>query len=458
VIALSYTAVNPATGQTLSTHPSTPPDELDAIVRAAHAAHMAWRDTPFAERADRLRVLGRLLRERKDEYGRLMTLEMGKPVAQAISEAEKCATAADYYAEHGASFLAPVPVQTDATKSYWTYKPLGVILAVMPWNFPFWQVIRFATPALAAGNAGILKHASNVPGCADSLETVFRDAGFPADLFRSVYVSGTRASDLIEHELIRGVSITGSVPAGRSVAERAGRVLKKCVLELGGSDPSVVLADADLDTAVPACVMGRMINNGQSCIAAKRFVVVEEIADAFTERFVERMRAIEMRDPTDPNSQLGPMASAELRDELHDQVVRSVEAGATLALGGEVPDRQGAWYPPTVLTDVRPGMAAYGEELFGPVATILRAKDEHDAVRIANDTVFGLGAAVYTSDRAKGERIAADLLEAGNCFVNGIVKSDARLPFGGVKESGYGRELSPLGIHEFTNVKTVWVG
>jgi len=454
---LSYTAVNPATGQVLSERPATPPEEVDAVVRAAHAAHLAWRDTPFAERAERLRALGRLLRDRKEAYGRLMTEEMGKPIAQAISEAEKCATAADYYAEHGASFLEPVPVETDASKSYWTYRPLGVILAVMPWNFPFWQVIRFATPTLAAGNAGILKHASNVPGCADALESVFRDAGFPADLFRSVYVSGKRAGDLIEHELIRGVSITGSVPAGRSVAERAGSVLKKCVLELGGSDPSVVLADADLDAAVAACVRGRMINTGQSCIAAKRFVVVEEIAETFTERFVEAMRAVEMRDPMDPSSELGPMASVSLRDELHDQVVRSVEAGASLALGGEVPDREGAWYPPTVLTYVRPGMAAYEEELFGPVATILRAKDEADAVRIANDTVFGLGAAVYTSDRAKGERIAADLLEAGSCFVNGIVKSDARLPFGGVKESGYGRELSPLGIHEFTNVKTVWI-
>ncbi len=454
---MSYTAVNPATGKPVSAHPATPPAEVDAIVRAAHASHLAWRETPYTERVGPLRALGRLLRERKDEYGRLMVEEMGKPISQAVSEAEKCATAGDYYAEHGASFLEPVPVATDASKSYWTYRPLGVILAVMPWNFPFWQVIRFAAPALAAGNAGILKHASNVPGCSDALETLFRDAGFPPDLFRTVYISGTRASDLIEHELIRGVSITGSVSAGRSVAERAGSVLKKCVLELGGSDPSVVLADADLDAAVTACVRGRMINNGQSCIAAKRFVVVEQVADAFTERFVERMRAIEMLDPMDPDSELGPMASVELRDELHDQVVRSVEAGATLALGGEVPHREGAWYPPTVLTDVRPGMAAYGEELFGPVATILRAKDEADAVRIANDTVFGLGAAVYTSDREKGERIAADLLEAGNCFVNGIVKSDARLPFGGVKESGYGRELSPLGIHEFTNVKTVWI-
>src|SRR5690606_16240931 len=296
-----------------------------------------------------------------------------------------------------------------------------------------------------------------VPGCAEALEKLFRDAGFPENLFRSVYIRGSEAGDLIAHPLIRGVSITGSVGAGRSVAERAGRVLKKCVLELGGSDPSLVLADADLDTAVERCVRGRLVNNGQSCIAAKRFVVVPEIADAFTERFVERMRSVEMRDPMEDGTELGPMATTDLRDELHDQVVRSVKGGATLALGGEIPERAGAWYPATVLADVAPGMAAYEEELFGPVATILRAKDEDDAIRIANDTVFGLGSVVYTRDLAKGERIAADLLQAGNCFVNDIVRSDPRLPFGGIKDSGYGRELSPLGIHEFTNVKTVWV-
>ncbi len=454
---MSYTATNPATGETISEHALTTPEELEDIVQRAHAAHLAWRDTPFARRAESLREVSRLLHERKDEYGRLMTLEMGKPLSQGIGEAAKCATATDYYAEHGADFLAPVTAATDASKSYWTFKPLGVILSIMPWNFPFWQVIRFAAPALAAGNAGLLKHAPSVPGCAKALEKLFRDAGFPEDLFRSVYIGTEEAGELIGHPLIRGVSLTGSVRAGKSVAERAGRALKKCVLELGGSDPSVVLADADLDAAVTSCVKGRMINNGQSCIAAKRFIVVEEVVDAFTERFIARMRAIEMRDPMEADSELGPMARMELRDELHDQVVRSVRAGATLALGGEIPDRPGAWYPPTVLTDVTPDMPAWSEELFGPVATIIRARDEDDAVRIANDTVFGLGAAVYTGDAAKGERIAADLIESGCGFVNGIVKSDPRLPFGGIKESGYGRELSPLGMHEFTNIKTVWV-
>jgi len=454
---VTYVATDPATGKTISTREATSPEELDDIVRRAHAAHLEWRDAPFERRAEALRSFGRLVRDRSRDYGRLMTLEMGKPLAQAVSEAEKCATAADYYAEHGAAFLAPVPADTDASKSYWTYRPLGVILGIMPWNFPFWQVVRFAAPALAAGNAALLKHASNVPGCAEALEKLFRDAGFPENLFRSVYIRGSEAGDLIAHPLIRGVSITGSVGAGRSVAERAGRVLKKCVLELGGSDPSLVLADADLDTAVERCVRGRLVNNGQSCIAAKRFVVVPEIADAFTERFVERMRSVEMRDPMEDGTELGPMATTDLRDELHDQVVRSVKGGATLALGGEIPERAGAWYPATVLADVAPGMAAYEEELFGPVATILRAKDEDDAIRIANDTVFGLGSVVYTRDLAKGERIAADLLQAGNCFVNDIVRSDPRLPFGGIKDSGYGRELSPLGIHEFTNVKTVWV-
>lgn len=454
---MTYRAVNPATGQTLSTREATPPEELERIVRRAHDAHRAWREVPFERRAEALRAFARLVRERSGEYGRLMTLEMGKPLAQAVAEAEKCATAAEYYAEHGARFLEPVPVETDASRSYWTYRPLGVVLGIMPWNFPFWQVVRFAAPTLAAGNAALLKHASNVPGCAEALERLFHDAGFPEDLFRSVYIRGAEASELIGHPLVRAVSLTGSVEAGRSVAERAGRALKKCVLELGGSDASVVLADVDLDRAVERCVAGRLVNNGQSCIAAKRFVVVEEIADAFIERFVERMRAVRMGDPFEPGTDLGPMASTDLRDELHDQVVRTVKAGARLLVGGEVPERPGAWYPATVLTEVEPGMAAYEEELFGPVATILRARDEEDAVRIANDTAFGLGAAVYTGDAARGERIAADGLEAGSCFVNDIVKSDARLPFGGVKDSGYGRELSPLGIREFTNVKTVWV-
>jgi succinate-semialdehyde dehydrogenase/glutarate-semialdehyde dehydrogenase len=327
----------------------------------------------------------------------------------------------------------------------------------MPWNFPFWQVVRFAVPTLTAGNAALLKHAPSVPGCADALEKLFHEAGFPRDLFRSVYIDTDAAGDLIDNPLVRGVSLTGSVRAGKSVAARAGAAIKKCVLELGGSDPSLILADADLDAAVSSCVFGRLLNTGQSCIAAKRFVVVDEIRGAFEKKLLAHMSAAVMGDPMDENSVIGPMARVDLRDALHDQVVRSVEAGAKLRLGGEVPERPGAWYPPTVLTDVGPGMAAYDEEIFGPVASVIPVKDTAEAVRVANDTRFGLGASVYTGDDRLGERIAAELLEAGNCFVNGIVKSDPHLPFGGVKESGFGRELSPLGILEFTNAKTVWV-
>jgi succinate-semialdehyde dehydrogenase/glutarate-semialdehyde dehydrogenase len=449
--------MDPATGDVLATHDFIDADAAIAAADRAHQAHLAWRDTSFAHRRECLEILGGLLRERKDEYGALMTREMGKPLAQAVAEAEKCALAADYYAENAEAFLAPVHARTDATRSYWMYRPLGVVLGIMPWNFPFWQVVRFATPALAAGNAVVLKHAPSVPGCALALERLYRDAGFPAGLFQSLFIDTETTGLLIDHPTVKAVSLTGSVRAGRAVAARAGAALKKCVLELGGSDPSVVLADADLDATVSACVYGRLLNTGQSCIAAKRFVVVKDVLEPFTRKLVQHMAAAPMGDPRDPDTILGPMARPDLRDELHRQVEQSVAAGATLALGGVVPARPGAWYPATVLTDVRPDMPAYDEELFGPVASVIAAGDAADAIRIANDTRFGLGASVYTGDSALGERIASELLEAGNCFVNGIVKSDPRLPFGGIKESGYGRELSPLGILEFTNVKTVWV-
>jgi succinate-semialdehyde dehydrogenase/glutarate-semialdehyde dehydrogenase len=454
---VSFSAVDPASGEVLSSHPDTPSAEVHRILDAALAAHLAWRDSSFTHRSERLLVLGGLLRERKDGYARLMTAEMGKPLEQSAAEVEKCAWVADYYAENAEAFLEPVPAQTDATRSYWTYRPLGVVLGIMPWNFPFWQVIRFAAPAVAAGNAALLKHAPSVPGCALALEKLFHDAGFPRDLFRNLFVDTRVAGDLIEDPRVAAVSLTGSVRAGRSVAARAGAAIKKCVLELGGSDPSLVLADADLDAAVSACVFGRLLNTGQSCIAAKRFVVVDEVRAEFEQRLSTQMSAATMGDPMDPGTVIGPMARVDLRDALHDQVQRSVEAGATLVLGGEVPERPGAWYPPTVLTNVGPGMAAYEEELFGPVAVVIPVKDTAEAVTVANDTRFGLGASVYTRDERLGERIASELLEAGNCFVNGIVKSDPRLPFGGIKESGYGRELSPLGIREFTNIKTVWV-
>ena len=454
---MPFTAMDPATGQVLYTHDFIGADAAVAAAERAHAAHLAWRDTPFSRRRENMEILGGLLRERKEEYGALMTREMGKPLAQAIAEAEKCALAADYYAENAEQFLAPVHAKTDASRSYWTYRPLGVVLGIMPWNFPFWQVVRFATPALAAGNAALLKHAPSVPGCALALEKLYRDAGFPEGLFQNLFIDTDTTGLLIDHPTVKAVSLTGSVRAGKTVAARAGAALKKCVLELGGSDPSIVLADADLDATVSACVFGRLLNTGQSCIAAKRFVVVQDVLEPFTKKLLAHMAAATMGDPRDPDTVIGPMARTDLRDQLHDQVQRSVAAGATLALGGQLPEGPGAWYPATVLTGVGPGMAAYEEELFGPVASVIAARDTADAIRIANDTRFGLGASVYTADSRLGERIASELLDAGNCFVNGIVKSDPRLPFGGIKESGYGRELSPLGILEFTNVKTVWV-
>ena len=454
---MTFSTVDPTSGKTLATFALTPPARAHAIVDTARTAQRAWRETAIPERSERLASLGALLRERREALGRLMTREMGKPLSQAIAEAEKCAWVCDYYAEHAERFLAPVAADTDASRSYWTYRPLGVVLGIMPWNFPFWQVIRFAAPAVTAGNAVLLKHAPSVPQCALGLEELFREAAYPEGLFATLFVDLDATGRLIDDPRVQGVSLTGSVRAGKAVAARAGAAIKKCVLELGGSDPAIVLEDADLSIALDGCLVGRMANAGQSCIAAKRFVVVRAVREAFEEAILAAMAAQRVGDPTDSGVDLGPMARVDLRDALHDQVQRTLDAGARLLLGGEISDRPGAWYPPTVLTDVGPGMAAYEEELFGPVAAVVPVDDEAEAIRVANDTRFGLGASVYTRDAARGERIAAELLNAGNCFVNGFVRSDPRLPFGGIKESGFGRELSPLGILEFTNVKTVWV-
>jgi succinate-semialdehyde dehydrogenase/glutarate-semialdehyde dehydrogenase len=386
-----------------------------------------------------------------------MALEMGKPVAQGRSEVDKCAWVCRYYVEHGAAFLAPEAVVSDAAKSYVTFQPLGTVLAVMPWNFPLWQVFRFAAPALMAGNAGLLKHSSNVSGCALAIEQILHAAGFPSPLFRTLLVGSARVGALVDAPQVAAVTLTGSTPAGRAVAARAGAALKKTVLELGGSDPYVILEDADLEAAAEACAASRLINGGQSCIAAKRFVVVEAVRARFEELLVERMRARRLGDPLDPAVDVGPQARHDLRDDLRRQVARSVELGARVRLGGEVPSGPGAFYPPTVLTGVTRGMPAHDEELFGPVAAVIAAQDEADALRKANDSPFGLGAAVFTRDRARGERLAAEELQAGSCFVNAFVRSDPRLPFGGIKESGYGRELSSFGIREFVNVKTVYV-
>jgi len=454
---MAFISIDPATGDTLARYAEATADEVDRALEAAHVAFQEWRAWPVEARTAPLARMAGLLRERKDEYGALMTSEMGKPISQAVSEAEKCAWVCEYYAENAERQLAAVPAPTDGSRSYWTYRPLGVVLGIMPWNFPFWQVVRFAAPALTAGNAALLKHAPSVPGCALALERLFSDAGYPLGVFTNLFADVETTGALIDDPRISAISLTGSVRAGRAVAARAGQNIKPCVLELGGSDPSIVLADADLDAAAESCALGRLINSGQSCVAAKRFVVVDAVREAFEEKLLEALHAWTLGDPSDPETRVGPMAREDLRDTLHDQVERSVEAGARLLTGGTVPDQPGAWYPVTVLTDVRPGMPAYSEELFGPVASIVPVADEAGAIRVANDTAFGLGASIYTGDAERGEKIAAELIDAGNCFVNGIVKSDPRLPFGGTKQSGYGRELSPLGILEFTNAKTVWV-
>lgn len=450
-------AIDPATGEVIREYAEMPPSVVSESVQKVHETFLSWKRTSFAQRSELMKNAARILREQSKDYAALMTREMGKVFKEGCAEAEKCAWVCDYYAEHAESFLEPEPVETDASKSFVAFQPIGVVLAVMPWNFPFWQVFRFAAPALMAGNAGILKHASNVPGCALAIEEVFRKAGFPEHLFRTFLIDSRAVNAVIEHPLVMAVTLTGSTPAGRAVAQTAGRMLKKTVLELGGSDPYVILEDADLEGAAATCVNSRLINGGQSCIAAKRFIVVDAVRRDFERFFVEQMRAKRMGNPMDETTSVGPLARHDLRDELHEQVRQSIAKGASCLLGGEIPESKGAFYPPTVLTDVKKGMPAYDEELFGPVAAIIPVGSESDAIRAANDSVFGLGAAVFTRDLAKGERIAAHELESGSCFVNAFVKSDPRLPFGGIKESGYGRELSHYGIKEFMNIKTVYV-
>jgi succinate-semialdehyde dehydrogenase/glutarate-semialdehyde dehydrogenase len=454
---MAFQSINPATGQTTAAYDEmTPAEARDAIART-HAAFLAWRRTSFAERSRLMRNAADILRAKARDYALLMAQEMGKPIRDGIAEAQKCALGCEYFAENAERFLAPQPVATEATKSFVAFNPLGVVLAVMPWNFPFWQVFRFAAPALMAGNGCVLKHASNVPGCALAIEQAFREAGFPEDLFRTLMIGSGEVGDVIDDPRIAAVTLTGSGPAGRAVASRAGAALKKTVLELGGADPYLILEDADPELAAAVCAKGRLVNTGQSCIAAKRFIVVEKIRPAFEALFVERMRAAKMGDPLQENTEIGPLARHDLRDALHGQVEASIAKGARLLLGGVVPDGPGAYYPPTVLTDVAPGMAAFDEELFGPVAAVIPVEDEEAAIEAANATAFGLGGGVITRDLARGERIAAERIESGCVFVNEAVRSDPRLPFGGVKESGYGRELSSYGIREFVNIKSVLV-
>ncbi len=451
-------SINPTNSQTIREYEETPPERVEEILETAHRTFLEWRRTSFAERSALFRRVAGLLKEKEQALAELMAFEMGKPVRQGRAEAEKCAWVCEFYAKEAERFLKPEMISTDAAQSYVAFPPLGVVLAIMPWNFPFWQVFRFAAPSLMAGNTVILKHAANVTGCALAIEDLFARAGAPRGLFRAVLVPSSRVASMIEHPRVAAVTLTGSTEAGRSVGSAAGRALKPSVLELGGSDPYLVLEDADLDLAARTCAEGRLVNSGQSCIAAKRFIVVAPVLDAFVDRFVAAMQAKVMGDPLEEKTDVGPQARRDLRDELERQVRDSVAGGARIALGGTVPEGSGAYYPPTVLTGVTPGTPAYDDEIFGPVAAVITARDEQDAIRIANDSTFGLGAAVLTRNEERGRRIAEEELEAGSCFVNATVRSDPRLPFGGVKESGYGRELSIFGIREFVNVKTVYVG
>jgi succinate-semialdehyde dehydrogenase/glutarate-semialdehyde dehydrogenase len=454
---MSFTATNPATGKVVAEFDGHSPAQVDDALGVASSAFHVWKNTPVKERAQLMLRAAELLEGEIPTIGELMTSEMGKTFNAAKGEAAKCAATMRYYAEHAEGMLQDEIVSTKGSLSGYRFDPIGAVLAVMPWNFPLWQVFRFAAPALMAGNTGLLKHASNVSGCALAIEELLHAAGVPRGAFRALLVGSARVGALVEAPEVVAVTLTGSTPAGRAVAAKAGACLKKSLLELGGSDAYLVLDDADLDAAAEVCAAARLVNAGQSCIGAKRFVVVEPVRHAFEERLVERMRARRVGDPLADGVEVGPLARLDLRDAVHEQLRASVARGARLLLGGERPGGPGAFYPPSVLADVRPGMPAFDEELFGPVAAVVPAQNEQDAVRLANRSAFGLGAAVFTRDLARGERLARHELLAGSCFVNGLVKSDPRLPFGGIKESGYGRELGAFGIREFVNVKTVWI-
>jgi len=451
------TSISPTDGSILAEYQETPAAEVQTQIEVAAGLQREWEQTTISERAVPMMKMADLLESHREDLSVMMSDEMGKPIVQARAEVDKCAWVCRHYAEHAERILQPEHIEADRRKSYVAYRPLGVILAVMPWNFPLWQVYRFLAPALMAGNGGLLKHASNVTGSALWIDRLAAEAGFPDGLFRTLVLPSNRVDEVLEHPDVVAATLTGSDPAGRAVAKKAGSLLKKTVLELGGSDPYVVLADADLEQAAATCSTSRLINGGQSCIAAKRFIVEAPVVEQFTELMAGGLEKAVMGDPRDEATTLGPMARLDLRDELHDQVERSVAAGARLVMGGKIPDGPGAFYPPTLLADVADGMAVYHEETFGPVAAVIAADDVDDAVRIANDTEFGLGAAVFTSDLEKGEEIARDRLQAGACFVNALVASDPRLPFGGIKMSGYGRELSDIGMKEFLNAKTVVV-
>ena len=452
-----FQTINPATGKPIQKYSYQSVPELEKSIDNTQKAWINWKNSDFAERAKLLKDLAQILREQKETLGKLITTEMGKPLSQAVAEVEKCAWVCEYYAENGADFLKNDPIETDATKSFITYQPLGIVLAIMPWNFPFWQVFRFAAPGLMAGNAALLKHSPNTTECALKIQELFEQAGFPQHLFSTILADVTDMESIIANDYVKAVTLTGSTKAGKPVASLAGKYLKKTVLELGGSDPYIILDDADLDLAANKCVDGRLLNTGQSCIAAKRFIVTQKNAEAFTEKVLSLMTQKDFGDPMSDDYSLGTMARSDLRDQLHQQVTESISKGANCLIGGILPDTDGFYYPATLLSNVKQGMPAYNEELFGPVASILIAKDEEEALKIANDTSYGLGGAIFTRDLDKAEHLASTYLDAGCVFVNDFVKSDPRLPFGGIKQSGYGRELSPLGIKEFVNSKTVYL-
>ncbi|HWC29835.1 MAG TPA: NAD-dependent succinate-semialdehyde dehydrogenase [Dehalococcoidia bacterium] len=448
---------NPATEEVLASFEEHSERTLNEILDRSVDTFTQWRRQPFAHRAQLMTQAARELRAGANRLAELMTLEMGKPIAQSRAEVEKCAWCCDYFAENAESFLADIAKPSAATESYVAFDPLGPVLAIMPWNFPLWQVFRFAAPALMAGNVGVLKHASNVPQCALAIEEVFRKAGFPSGAFQTVLVPGAKALSLIDDPRIAAVTLTGSEDAGAQVAAASGRALKPAVFELGGSDPYIVLDDADVEAAARVAIDARFQNVGQSCIAAKRFIVVDSVADEFQERFRNGIEELPIGDPLDASCRIGPLAKDDLVDTLDEQVRRSVAAGATIVTGGERLNRKGYYYAPTLIAGVKPGMEVFSEETFGPAAALIRATDADEAIALANDSRFGLGAALWTRDVERGKRLAREI-EAGAVFINGMVASDPRLPFGGVKRSGYGRELSDFGIREFVNVKTVWIG
>jgi len=453
---MSIETINPATGKVIKTYTEMSDIEVNNIIDSTHAAFQTWREFDIAKRSTYMHNIANILRQRKHEYASLMAQEMGKPLKQGETEIDKCALVCDHYAEKTTEYLQPRMIPTEMQKSYVTYQPLGIIFAIMPWNFPFWQVFRFAAPTLMAGNAALLKHAPISTGTALAIESLFHESGFVDNLFRTLIISNDGASKVITHEKIAAVTLTGSTQAGKIVGAEAAKVLKKSVLELGGCDPYIILEDADLELTAEECTTSRMLNSGQSCIAAKRLIVVECIQDKFLELLKEKIKKYKIGNPLDDKINCGPLARKDIRDKVHEQVQKSIQKGAELITGGEVPHQDGFYYPPTILKDIKKGMPAYDDEIFGPVIAIIIANDEAEAINIANDTSYGLGAGIFTKNIERGERIA-EKIQAGSCAINTFVASDPRLPFGGIKNSGYGRELSAEGIHSFVNIKTITI-